>query len=377
MSKRFLIAVLLVGGGICLLSLALITGPAKSEAQVLPSLTQNLSIQAGGMGITLSYPEGWSLAPRRLTNMSELINVAANQQNTLKATASIKIRSQTRTNHAEALHELNEIAAEVNSPSTFLNIGDWPALQRRHLEQRQQPNEGLRFPDEKVLRITTAVAAENVLVRVDALLPSNADRKMIDAAEAIGRSLLFTVKGDPAQVQKELKNLRNEAQQKSSSSAAPPPATDTFSAGSVSSAFSEQTAPGPGAGQRLFTGGNGELEIAVSPNGQNVVVARQNNFKTSNDGGQTFPFSGNLNLGDGDPSLAFGQSGNFYLAGIRFNCQPPDAAGPFGYTCTGILRSTNNGQSFALLSNAAVCPNADPDPSDGITPVSGSCFPDQ
>jgi uncharacterized repeat protein (TIGR01451 family) len=377
MSKRFLVAVLLAGTGICLFCLALITGPSRSEAQKPPVLTQTLSIDVEGMGITVSYPEGWSVSPKQFINMKELINVAADQQNTLQATASIKIRSQTRTDHAEALHELKEIAAEVDSPSTFLNIGHWPALQRRHMERRQQPSEGPRFADEMALRITTAVAAGNLLVRLDGLLPSDADQKLINVVEAVGRSLVFTVSGNPAQVREELENLRNSARQKSSLSVPPLPATDEFSKRSVPSesrGFSEEFVTEPGATQRLFTGGNGELEIAVSPNGQNVVIARQNNFKASNDGGQTFPFSGSLNLGDGDPSVAFGQSGNFYLAGIRRNCQPADAAGPFGYTCTGILRSTNNGQSFALLSNAVVCPNADPS---NITPVPGSCFPDQ
>jgi uncharacterized repeat protein (TIGR01451 family) len=377
MAKRSFVAVFLAATGICLFCLALITGPSRSEAQEHPVLTQTLSIKVESMGITVSYPEGWSVSPKQFINMKELINVAANQQNTLPATASIKIRSQTRTDHAEAVHELKEIAAEVNSPSTFLNIGHWPALQRRHMERRQQPSKGPRFADEMVLRITTAVAAGNVLVRLDGLLPSNADQKLIDVVEVVGRSLVFTVTGNPDQVQKELESLRNSARQKSSPSAPPPSGAGAFSAESVSSEGqrpSEESGSGPGSTQRLFTGGNGELEIAVSPNRQNIVIARQNNFKTSNDGGQTFPFSGSLNLGDGDPSLAFGQSGNFYLAGIRTNCQPADAAGPFGYTCTGILRSTNNGQSFALLSNAVVCPNGNPKPPPN---VANRCFPDQ
>ena len=367
MSKRFLVAVLVAGTGICLFCLALITGPSKSEAQKPPVLTQTLSFEVGGMGITVSYPEGWSVSPTQFINMKELINVAANQQNTLQPTASIRIRSQTRTDHAEAVHELKEIAAEVDSPSRFLNIGHWPALQRRHMERRQQPGEGPRFADEMALRITTAIAAGNLLVRLDGVLPSGADPKLINVVEAVGRSLVFTVKGNPDQVQEELKNLRNSARQKSSLSVPPPPGPEGFSA-------SEKSAPGPGFTQRLFTGGNGELEIAVSPNGQNVVIARQNNFKASNDGGQTFPFSGSLNLGDGDPSLAYGQSGNFYLAGVSFNCLPPDANGPFGYDCTGILRSTDNGQTFPFLSNAVACPKDNPNPPPNLAT---RCFPDQ
>jgi hypothetical protein len=137
--------------------------------------------------------------------------------------------------------------------------------------------------------------------------------------------------------------------------------------------FAEASA---GFAQRLFTGNNGELEIAASPNGQTIVIVRQNNWRTSNDGGQTFPFFGNINLGDGDPSLAFGRSGNFYLAGISINCLPADGPGPFGYDCTGILRSTNSGQTFPFLSNAVACPKNDPN-SPPNAPLATRCFPDQ
>jgi len=381
-------------------------------AQGSPALTQTLYIDAEG--ITVSYPEGWSVAPKRFTNTHELINVPADQQDTVEATARIKIRIQTRTDHAEAVHELQEIATEVDSPSTFLAIGGWPALQRRHLERRQQPSQGLRFTDEMVLRITTAVVAGNLLIRFDGTLPSDADQELIDQVEAIGRSLVFTTTGDPGQVDQEIENLRSSTSLRSSfsiplpreggssarSALAATPSADakassegifdrllhlvqSFVSSSgyrgasspVSSAqASSEELPGLGFTQRLFTGNNGELEIAASPDGHNIVIARQNNFRTSNDGGQTFPFSGNLNLGDGDSSLAFAQSGNFYLAGIRTNCQPADVAGPFGYTCTGVFRSTNNGQTFGSLTNAVVCPNGDPA---GVVVVANRCFPDQ
>ena len=377
--------------------LALATLPSRSPAQEV-ALPNRYDIP--NLGVSIRYPDDWSIAPKRYANMEALINVPADQQNTIGETARIRIRTQSRTDHNEAISELREVAAEVSTPSTFLTIGGWPALQRRNVEQRQQPSHGPRHIDEQVLKMTTAVAAGNQLVRLDASLPSDADQGLINEVEAIGRSLTFASTGDPGQTQQELDSLRTTSgrsgslvtplsAQGSSVSGATLPSGQASSAGVSGSGEEDdeshvtlppvggppEFAPGaPGFTQRLFTQNNGELEIAASPTGQTIVLARQNNWRTSQDGGQTFPFAGNINLGDGDPSLAYGQSGNFYLAGISINCLPPDANGPNGYDCTGILRSTNNGQTFPFLSNAVACPRNNPNPPPNLA---NRCFPDQ
>jgi len=373
--------ILVFVGAVTAACLALATLPSQSPAQGV-ALPNRHDIPT--LGISLRYPDGWSVAPRRYANMEELIDVPADRQNTVEETARLKIRTQSRTDHNEAISELREIAAEVSSPSTFLAIGGWPALQRRHIEARQQPSQGPRHIDEQVLKITTAVAVGNLLLRLEASLPSDAGQELIAQVEAIGRSLVFTSAGDPGQLQQELEKLRTSPGRRGSLFTPLPSqgssvGLQTLLGGRRSSGGSpEQVASGagasPGLPQRLFTGNNGELEIAVSPNAQTIVIARQNNWRTSNDGGQTFPFSGNINLGDGDPSLAYGQSGNFYLAGISINCLPADATGPNGYDCTAILRSTNNGQTFPFLSNAVACPRNNPNPPPNLA---NRCFPDQ
>ncbi len=360
-------------GMITIFFLAVFMLSAVSVAQVA-TLTNTLNIN--NLGITVGYPGGWSVVPKRYANMDELINVPANQQSVVGETARIKIRIQARTDHNEAVSELREIAAEVRSPSTFLAIGGWPGLLRRDVEQRQQPSKGPRHIDERMLRITTAVAAGNMLARLDAFLPSDASQELIEEAEAIGLSLTFTTTGDPVQVQQELENLRS-SRGRRGSIWGPLPLEGIPTGAETFHLSGEGSLEGsPGFTQRLFTLNNGELEIAVSPNGQTIVVARQNNWRTSNNGGQTFPFSGNINLGDGDPSLAYGQSGNFYLAGISINCLPADINGPFGYDCTGILRSTDNGHTFPFLSNAVRCPKDDPNAPPNPH-LATRCFPDQ
>jgi hypothetical protein len=342
-----------------------------SQAQV--ALQNELSIKAHG--ITMRYPAGWSSPPKRFANMDELVNVPASEQERGKPTSRVQITAVRRTNHAEALRELREIVSEVHAPVTFLDIGGWPGLQRSHKEPRQQPSGGPLFADVMVLRITTAVAVGDLLVRAEASLPSAASAALISQVEAMGRSLRFATRGNPQQTERELQELRRRAPSQSALTTLPdslnPISPDAVASRVEPELFAKASAPGASAPspewpfqdpplQRLFQGGNGELEIAVSPNGRNIVVARQFVFRTSNDGGQTFPFTAGTGFGDGDPSLAWGQSGNFYMAGINTGCTATT-------TCTGIARSTNNGQTFPFLTNAVSCPNT------GVN----SCFPDQ
>lgn len=369
---------------------ALLAAPTAAQE---PYLANNLEIEAHGMA--LRYPDGWSVFPKRFSNMDELVNVPADQQETVPVTARVKITSEPRIDHAEALGRLRQIGAGHQAPATaFLLIGGWPALQHRCIEQRPQPSEGPQFADKMVMRITTAIAVESLIVRLDGSLPSDADPALVAQVEAMGRSAGFSASLDPAQAQAELEALRSlprppqegdplpAAGQAAAAGAEPAsaPTAGALSTDALSTDLLPADFPEAGLTRRVIVGRNGELEIAVSPNGRNIVIGQQSFFRTSNDGGQTFPFSGFVPFGGGDPSLAFGVSGRFYYAGIRGGCQAADVAGPFGYTCTGIAVSANNGQTFPNVFNAVVCPNGNPNnpplPGDPPNPAN-RCFPDQ
>ena len=330
-----------------------------------PALPNQLEIKA--QGISIRYPAGWSIPPKRYANVDELVNVPAGEHARGRPTARVQITAVPRTDHAEALRELRDIATENNSKPTFLDIGGWPGLQRRHTEPRQQPSGGPLFADKVVLRITTAVAVGNLVVRAEAFLPSAASATLISEVEAMGQSLKFKTEGTPQRTGQELEELRRGANVPPGSALLTPHDAQDFTSSHNSTAGAASGGIRQSAAKetptlapqwplqdppltRLFQGGNGELEIAVSPNGRNIVVARQRLFRTSNDGGQTFAFNGAAGFGDGDPSLAWGQSGNFYLAGINTGCTATT-------TCTGMDRSTNNGQTFPFLTNALSCPN--------------------
>ena len=350
---------------------------ASSSAVAGPALQNRLDIKA--QGITIRYPAGWASPPQQYENMQELVNLPSAQfDGNVSPSVRIQITTVRRTNHQEALRELRDIVTEVSSKPTFLTIGGWPALQRRHLEPRQQPSGERQFEDKMVLRITTAVAAADLLVRVEAFLPSEANQTLMAQVEAIGRSLGFANVGTPGPSLRELQEIRGTQPRPATQrpSLSHPPSRRAISSISgpmpIASPIIRKELAGAPAAQatewpfqdppltRVFTGGNGEFEIAVSPNARNIVIARQFRFSTSNNGGQTFNITGATAFGDGDPSLAWGRSGNFYMAGINSNCTPTT-------DCTGINRSTNNGQTFPFLVNALSCPKT------GVS----RCFPDQ
>ncbi|MGB9474317.1 MAG: Ig-like domain-containing protein [Candidatus Udaeobacter sp.] len=332
-------------------------------SQASKMLTKTVNI--GAKGITLRFPENWSVGQPTL-NSWVILNVPADQLKTTKPTVRVVIGYLDRTDHADAVSQLAEYAKESSQPSTFLAIGGWPALQRVQLVKRPQPGNAPVFPDRNMVQITTAVAANNLLVRLEGDLPSDADQQLKNLVLAIGQSLMFQSVGNPAQVQQELNKLQSSPGRRDSPQ---PHVTPREAATKPSSSTKAANASAPifPPVQLNNLGNNGELEIAVSNDGANIVVAKQSGFVTSSDGGRTFPFSGNLPVNDGDSSLAFGQSGNFYHAALACFGGSCAAPCPANSNCVEIAASTTNGQTFGALINAVVCPNSG----------SGACSSDQ
>lgn len=323
--------------------------------------------------ISIRYPDGWSVG-QPSQNSWVLLNVPTEKLETTEANVRITIGYLERPDHADAVAQLTEYAKESPVNSTFLVIGGWPALQRVQLVKRRLPGERQKgtFKDKNMVQVTTAVAAGSLLVRAEGNLPSDASQQLKDLVLAIGRSMTFATTGDPVTVQRDLIQLNKTPRRPDAEQSVEPK-----SEYQLPEEMREANAGTPiGSLIQLPNGSNGELEVAVSNNGSNIVVVKQSGFVTSNDGGRTFPFSGSLNVSDGDSSIAFGQSGNFYhsaLACFGNSCQPPcPGASPSGTppstsNCVEVAPSTNNGQSFNALVNAAVCPNTG----------SGACFLDQ
>ena len=338
--------------------------PAQRDPGGSPApapLTQTLEIPA--QDLKVRYPDGWSVGPKRYVNADELWQVPA----TGKA-ARIMITTELRTDHRDAVNRLLEIASEEPAVSTMLEIGGWPALQRRQLAVK--PMRGHRVDpmkgDEMILRVTTAIAAGTHIVRFESSIPPERAEELAPTVEAIGRSATFKRRGDPDAVSREIRDLRRRHAVPRGGAApvvpAAPPADD------AALAHDDPGADDPGAAVRALTNG-AEISVAVSNNGRNVVVATNSGYTVSSNAGVTFsalrfptiPISVN-----GDPSVAVGASGNFYYALIGFPTTTQNS--------TAISVSTDNGQFFTFRSNAVVCTNESDPPA---PPIPGACFADQ
>jgi len=310
----------------------------------LPALALAQGTLTTKEGVRLTFLPAWAATEHPFADSVELVTPAGPPRN---VQARIYVSTTPYRSHAEAVKHLGEIAAEAETQPEVLQIGGWPALQRAHLAPlpRFEPREGeAAGGDARTLRIMTAVAAAQFLVRLETFLAPGAESKIADQARAIGRGAAFSSSGPSQQLQDDLRALRDTlrapAANRGGTPAPPPP-----------------TPPGevldPPA--ILVNNGFGELEIAASRNGQNVVIAANSKISFSNDSGATYALTSggtgavrNINFGVGqDLSVAWGATGRFYITfvGLPF---PPNLSLSFG-------TSTNNGQSFTFSGNPVVC----------------------
>lgn len=373
---------------LCLVLATVVRSRAQAQSgQGAAPLTQRAQMTAHG--ITLPYPAGWFMAQEG--DNARIVSVSADRLSALDAqglnqTAQIFVSVERMRDHAEALRRLENIRSESSAPTTFLRIGGWPALQRRSIEPREQP--GMEDPDLEepdrddpppgreqperareaqkqalypltVLRLTTVVAAANLVVRVEGRLPPDAPAALEATTRAIEQSVVFRTQGDPAVVDRELARLRATPLRRP----VRPPRSNvrTLPPTSVGPAIRASPAPRSGRGRsgtpaalslqpaglaQLAINNASEAEIAVSTNGQNIVIAQGFVYATSNDGGQTWtrdrPITPQPTGGDG--SVTFGRSGTFYVATISGSSTA--------------IQATDNTLTLGPPVNAFTCPAA-------------------
>lgn len=327
-------------------------------------------------GVSATVPANWSRSAAELRNARELRVLKDGA-----VEARMLTLSEPRASHADALHRLLEIAAEVKVDVHFLEVSGWPAVQYRFTaplartgqekhdlsEKLNQHEKELAGPPELSQRSVTAIAAGNVVIRVDAELSPHADPKLLDQAEKMANNLTLTQKGQPSETQKDLDLLRKNFAQPKLPKRQPTPPSSAVSPQGQRPGSLPSGASKPGATE--VQAGLGELEVAVSNDGTNVVVGANSGYSYSHNGGANFTFGGGTPAPfphDGDPSLGVGKSGAFYYGFIGY---PDGSSGAKGVTgcAVGVSASTDNGVTFPFLNHAAVCPQTG----------AGICFTDQ
>ena len=343
-----------------------------SHALAAEPLAQTLRMEP--LGLAMRYPQGWSAMEEK--DSAWIVSAPLDQATgrALDSLTQIFVSVEHRTDHADAVDRLRAIASEYEAPVTYLMIGGWPALQRSVVVRKEQPGaEAAAANDQQVLIITTAIAAGDLVIRADARMPPDESAEQQDQVRAIEASMALERAGNPTAGEAEVKALQ--ARPRLEPVRPPPshvkPADPPQRQGLLESprllfegarARSEEEEEGrpeqaedereehdaseAGAAVRAINGGfASEPEVAVSTDGQKIVVAQQFAYATSNDGGLTFPTTGSFSaLSDGgDSSLAFGKSGNFYEGTIL-------------KTSSALNVSTDNGKTFKFSANAFTCP---------------------
>ena len=359
-------------------------------AKAAEPLAQTLRIEP--LGLALRYPEGWSAT--REKDRAWIVNAPLDQATgpALNALTQIFVSVEHRTDHADAVQRLRGIASEYDAPVTYLTIGGWPALRRTVVIRKEQPGaEEAEANNEQVLLITTAIAAGDLVVRADARMPPDASEGQQEQVRAIEAGMTLQSAGNPAAAETEVKELQARPRLEplrpppSEVKPAAPPRRQGLlerprllleganarseEEGRPEQAKEEREEPDAdeaGAAARVINGGfASEPEIAVSTDGENIVVAQQFAYATSNDGGLTFPTTGAFPSSDGgDSSLAYGKSGNFY-------------EGTIFKTSSALNVSTDNGKTFKFDANAFTCPTTGANQCGFTRNTPPAPFPDQ
>jgi hypothetical protein len=320
--------------------------------------------------LAVRYPARWVRSGEPLRNAQELL--VPSLRPGAAPLAYTVITYERRTSAAEAVARLAAIAANVKAAHvTFLEIGGWPAMQRRYQAPLPRIQQKPVSEEERLaLWTTTAIAVDSTVVRMDTTVFPGADPQLADEAEAAARTLLAPPPADPAVSAQEVLRLRQ------GDIPLPPRLTVPSPPPAPPAQTPQGVLPREGSAAIAPTNvlaavnvGFGELEVAVSNDGQVVVVGSNTGVARSADAGATFPNPVFIPRGtfppgnflpffdQGDPSTAVGAGalGNLYISYLGL----PGATGP-GVTPTScavtVMRSTDGGGTWTLAGNAASCP---------------------
>jgi hypothetical protein len=307
-------------------------------------------------GIAVSYPDNWSPAMRYRSGI-EFVTPPPQSGRALPL-AKLLIRIETGKDHAEAVSRLSDIAKEINTPVKVLARNGWPAIERQYTAPVPRTDQRgvigkIDGTETLAVWIKAAIAVDNLVVNEDAIIAQSANAELVSEADKILRSITVSRRTAPQQVNHELKTVQ-QAIRPSSKAVRPARQGRLFI---PPRRFPPPTLVAPKAVLLPKPAGSSEPELAASNDGQTVVVGSIGaGISFSSDGGAHFMMAAN-NGGvqnprggqDGDFSVAYGQSGTFYISELTY----PDQ--PIMNRSVGVATSST-GQDFVLRSQAIYCP---------------------
>lgn len=332
--------------------------PLGGEAR-RPSLESSqgaeVNLRAGYRKVELQKMPGWTLVSEHSSHALEF------SKEGVRATIFMEHRNSDR----GALRRLKEIDQEQLDPASTFSLKGHQALKRVRTFLPPLPS-GIRAPiAQEVTQVTVAVAIGDVVLRAEASVEPTLRELVASDLE----DLLATAEvslNDPGSEPLAVKRAGSRHVDVAPSVADNLGATASGNDNEEVTFRDDELPPValamlPGFNQRINAGFgvDSEIEVAVSDNGRDIVVVNNSrDFTTSNTFGESFSPTQILTGGppaNGDPSIAWAQSGSFYFAYIAF---PNGSAASGGVTgcSTGIHSSTDNGQNFAFTSHAFLSP---------------------
>lgn len=146
-------------------------------------------------GFSVRYPKGWTAD--YYANLPELRYAPPEQAEAGRSGwgGRVRICVDRRTDHADAIERLKDIMIDNRDPVSLssLEIGGWPAIERRQIAGVAEPSLPRSNDDRNQLRLTTAIAAAKRVIRLETHLPPGAfdetAEKLATTVEAVGRSV--------------------------------------------------------------------------------------------------------------------------------------------------------------------------------------------
>jgi hypothetical protein len=125
-------------------------------------------------GVSIILPPSWQRGPNEFANAAVLLAPSATATTAAPSGRTV-VTVERQKDHYAAVRQLSEVAREVSSTPRYRVIGGWPALERRHLSPSGQPGQrGLVNGGDLIEHLTTAVAADDLLVRIETTLSVDA-----------------------------------------------------------------------------------------------------------------------------------------------------------------------------------------------------------
>jgi len=294
-------------------------------------------------------PSGWSLASAGVASAEFLhTGVAPTPDTPPDARVEVSLR---RTSGGPSA-ALADFAAEKGPKATFETLRGWPAVTWNFAAPPARPGEPAATHSKSLgTYVRTGAVVGPRLIAFSTAFVSTPARPLAAGAESIVEAIMDGAgSGLPHPSPQDLKGILSGAQ-----AALGRPTSPSAGAAvrNMAATLFLTAAPQP----KLIDNGPGELQIAVSNDGTDVLIAGNSGLYASVDGGANFSatvVSGCPHRCLGDPSVGIAASGKFYYSWMPFSS--PESASGANTSRVAVAVSGADPRTLRYRSDAATCP---------------------